>query len=928
MSFRLGNSGFWGFGARGAGGGGPRIVITASSILESAVSGSTVGVLSVVGGTGTYTFTKTADPDSKFALAGTNNANLNTAAALDYETATSHSVTISASNGVDDPIVRVFNIGVLNVNEQPDLGALSVPASVSRGSTINITGATSGSTITGTMPSGWTLNGAARTIAIAADAPTGSQAWELVETLADSPNSPRTSSGSSTVSNEPTITLAAPTFSQDFGTVADGFRLVAGDPNANAGLVATNPGNLGWDALTSAAASNIRFNPIVFGGQVRQRTTNFVGDNADPGTYLLAPAGTSQTGAQYIQGEFTTNGPVGSFPTLAILGSNQTERLELRLSGNPTAATVVAARQVSASVVTGLNTGASGSGNAVRMGASGTSQFKPFSATETFTLLAVNGRAHLRRGPGFSLGTQVGPTFAGVTGTRFGIPTRRDHPDYIRRIRVGTAPLFITLDHNYRLWVPKKRASASDPITAGVGDATFTGTYVGDIPSKMQWALYDLETGAQVKDWALVPTADFTASGGTWSARLRSIPAGLNGRKAYAPGFRPVNASDQTDPAWQIVGCNPFLVTFNVGLIGQSNSQRLGTLTTTGVTRVDGLANYTRGTGAAFGTQFQRPDYYALTTETTATFGFCTHQFGDYLANLLNLPVSFESLAIGGRGANNLGPGGADWADIQAQHALTGGAYDLLYLSHGEADFANSGYNWLTQWRDINIPAYRAPEMHGQPAGTVIPIIYAITGRFNGVDVNYTDALANTLRTRQYQLAAEVSDCYVAHSYTGIEMIDEFHYVTAPNTEGYNEAGRRARLTYGKVFNAEAYDGRGPIATSASRSGAVITVSFDLNGATSLVARDGRDQTLAGNASALTSWQVSADNFGTTLPISSAVISGNTVVITLASDPGVPVRVRNHFGLNPDISSFPAGSYADGTFICMMPLVNSLLTAS
>lgn len=178
---------------------GPQILLSASSIAENAVVGSTVGVLSVVNGTGTWTFTKTADPDSKFVLAGTGGSNLNTAAALNFETAQSHSVTIQATNGTET-ISRTFAIGVTNVFEQPSLNALSVPASVSRGTTINITGATSGSTITGTMPTGWTLNGAARTIAIAADAPTGSQSWSLTETLADSANSPRVSSGSSDVS--------------------------------------------------------------------------------------------------------------------------------------------------------------------------------------------------------------------------------------------------------------------------------------------------------------------------------------------------------------------------------------------------------------------------------------------------------------------------------------------------------------------------------------------------------------------------------------------------------------------------------------------------------------------------------------------------------------------------------------------------------
>jgi hypothetical protein len=97
---------------------GPRLVISASSVLESALTGSTVGVLSVVNGSGTYTFTKTADPDSKFAVSG---SNLNLAAGLDYEAAQSHSVTISASNGVDAPIVQTFVIGVVNVDENPPL---------------------------------------------------------------------------------------------------------------------------------------------------------------------------------------------------------------------------------------------------------------------------------------------------------------------------------------------------------------------------------------------------------------------------------------------------------------------------------------------------------------------------------------------------------------------------------------------------------------------------------------------------------------------------------------------------------------------------------------------------------------------------------------------------------------------------------------
>ena len=100
--------------------GGSTIVLSATSIAESATSGSVVGALSVTGGSGSYTFSITADPDNKFAIDG---SNLETDAALDYETATSHSVTIEADNGVDTPISRTFTITVTNVEEATGIAA-------------------------------------------------------------------------------------------------------------------------------------------------------------------------------------------------------------------------------------------------------------------------------------------------------------------------------------------------------------------------------------------------------------------------------------------------------------------------------------------------------------------------------------------------------------------------------------------------------------------------------------------------------------------------------------------------------------------------------------------------------------------------------------------------------------------------------------
>ncbi len=170
----------------------PTLNLSSTSIAESAASGSVVGALSVANGSGSYTFTITADPDTKFAIDG---SNLETAAALDYEADTSHLVTIEADNGVDAPISPQFMITVTNALEVT-LNALalddtSVPED--EAATINITGASSGSTITvhsGVLPAGMTLNSGARTIA---GTPTTVETanFTLRETHADGSNSPR-----------------------------------------------------------------------------------------------------------------------------------------------------------------------------------------------------------------------------------------------------------------------------------------------------------------------------------------------------------------------------------------------------------------------------------------------------------------------------------------------------------------------------------------------------------------------------------------------------------------------------------------------------------------------------------------------------------------------------------------------------------------
>lgn len=97
------------------GGLGPSISLSASSIEEGAAAGTLVGTFSVVNGSGTYTFTLTDDAGTRFAIDG-NDLEAG-AVATDFETATSHSITVEADNGVDPVISDSFTITVTNVAE-------------------------------------------------------------------------------------------------------------------------------------------------------------------------------------------------------------------------------------------------------------------------------------------------------------------------------------------------------------------------------------------------------------------------------------------------------------------------------------------------------------------------------------------------------------------------------------------------------------------------------------------------------------------------------------------------------------------------------------------------------------------------------------------------------------------------------------------
>lgn len=83
---------------------GPVLNITNLSVLSTASVGDLVGDLSVTGGTGTYTYTLTSNPGTKYAIDGVH-LEVNAALVAGVDT-----ITVRANNGAGSIIDRVMGI--------------------------------------------------------------------------------------------------------------------------------------------------------------------------------------------------------------------------------------------------------------------------------------------------------------------------------------------------------------------------------------------------------------------------------------------------------------------------------------------------------------------------------------------------------------------------------------------------------------------------------------------------------------------------------------------------------------------------------------------------------------------------------------------------------------------------------------------------
>ena len=133
------------------------ITLSAASVAENAANGTVIGTLSATDADGdALTWALTDDADGRFALVSQDGVTrLVVNGPLDHETATSHSVTVEASDGQGGSVSRVLSLAVTDVVEPGDtpLGAL----------TLNASGAQSGVDLETMLRGAWVDGGGAAT---------------------------------------------------------------------------------------------------------------------------------------------------------------------------------------------------------------------------------------------------------------------------------------------------------------------------------------------------------------------------------------------------------------------------------------------------------------------------------------------------------------------------------------------------------------------------------------------------------------------------------------------------------------------------------------------------------------------------------------------------------------------------------------------
>lgn len=576
------------------------------------------------------------------------------------------------------------------------------------------------------------------------------------------------------------------------------------------------------------------------------------------------------------------------------------------------------------------------------------------SAGDIFGVQVFGGRAYIFKNR-IRIGSVNGYAIT-PTGTKFGFTNGNSPWNTATKLEAGPLAGRVSIGNawyvegqtpgGFRLAFPRYKDFSVYPD--GYRDVIVPITTFGTVTGFV-FSLSDPDTGKRlkIKDDEVWMRAQSASSTGvdTYNVTFR-IPCGLRNYEdgTTRSGTRPylLTVAPENDTRGYDTHPSMFYIARGILEVGQSNANLAGIGTPAAIINDFPGCSVTKVTFPS-GTDVLMNSSTSWENSTTNGNDLPSAGIGRVLTTKGDLPVMIIGANIIARGADVLDPNAAtsDGAYIRLSMQQGGGMFEEILLNQGENEINSasvaSALAWSSRWV-TNIQNYLG--YANQPESVDVRVFVQITAKYPGIG---TVATASLLRKAQHDVLAafDAAGITAYHASHGIGYgIDGSHHYMYGGLTGIFRQGWRVGLSLAYADGDVPFDGRGPLADTANitRVGAVITIPVLLNGADSLTSLNGDGTDAAANSSLLTGWHVS-DSFNSSTGvftgdrtvgsgITSVVLSGSNIVITLASDPGGSVVVHNYSDVTPDVSSRVFGVYSDvdlGAFnIGMWPIINPL----
>lgn len=403
---------------------------------------------------------------------------------------------------------------------------------------------------------------------------------------------------------------------------------------------------------------------------------------------------------------------------------------------------------------------------------------------------------------------------------------------------------------------------------------SLAGTYTGDDPASISIQLINANSNANIGSPIALGSA--TISGGNWGGSASIPQGGWYNFKAISLSSVPatIATSSQTSNKWG--------VGILIATLGQSNMSNM------------------------YDVSSSPPTMNATTREYNGTWGNIVGngaiRLADAIQTVLGLPVGLLRYAVSGSGVEYNDSFGI-WDSLTAGQpypvfasglTAAGGDCEFILWHQGEAD--TKGATSRTDYKAGLDNIYSRIRTATGRSTSQLKFGCAITGSFS-VSPS-TDDSVNDIRHAQLEWIAATSGVFFAGS--SVDMIrpggDLAHW-TAPY---YERMGRRYAQAVLNQLSLVSYGADGLVVASASRLNTSVDVYLNItqNGGSALKELDGST-----DGGSLTGFQISDDDFATTLTISTTAFSSEKVKLTLSTIPTNPVKVRYQYGQSPNITN-------------------------